>query len=92
MTEQTTNPLLRLQSLTVADVMTRRVTAIPGCARMQEAARILAEADASGAPVVDAAGRCIGVLSATDFLKYEVVKSDPNYYDPVDWTKLAECA
>src|SRR5690606_16683525 len=71
--------------------MTRQVTVIPSCARMPEAARILAQADASGAPVVDDAGRCIGVLSATDFLKYEVAINDPDGYDPVDWTGVAEC-
>lgn len=83
--------LERLQSLTVADVMTRRVTVVPGCARMEEAARILAEAAASGAPVVDAAGRCIGVLSATDFLRFEVEKAGRQPYVPVDWTGVVNC-
>jgi len=41
---------------------------------LQGAARMLARAGVTGAPVVDAAGRCIGVLSATDFMNW--VKAD----------------
>jgi CBS-domain-containing membrane protein len=61
----------RLQGLTVGDVMSRKVITISASADMAEAANALSGAGASGAPVVDADGRCIGVLSATDFLKYE---------------------
>jgi CBS domain-containing protein len=61
--------LHRLQELTVADVMTRDVAVIQGAASMQEAAAILLRAGASGAPVVNAEGRCVGVLSAVDFLR-----------------------
>jgi predicted transcriptional regulator len=35
---------------------------------LQGAARLLSQAHVSGAPVVDEEGRCVGVLSATDFL------------------------
>ncbi|RIK75900.1 MAG: hypothetical protein DCC67_14640 [Planctomycetota bacterium] len=86
------NPMERLQSLTVADVMSRPVTVVPGCARMEEAARILADADASGAPVVDDAGHCIGVLSAADFLRFEVLKAQPDQYDRGDWAAGGEAA
>jgi CBS domain-containing protein len=34
------------------------------------AARLLARAGVSGAPVVDPEGRCVGVLSANDFVAY----------------------
>jgi CBS-domain-containing membrane protein len=61
----------RLHELTVGDVMSRKVIAISASADMAEAANTLSGAGASGAPVVDADCRCIGVLSATDFLKYE---------------------
>jgi CBS domain-containing protein len=35
---------------------------------LEGAARLLSQAQVSGAPVVDAEGRCVGVLSATDFV------------------------
>jgi CBS domain-containing membrane protein len=60
-----TKPLL---SLTAADLMSEDVTAIPQHMSLQGAAHILAQFDISGAPVVDDEGRCIGVLSAHDFV------------------------
>lgn len=65
------NPLERLQGLVVADIMTRDVTVIPETACMVEAAATLSLGGASGAPVVDCCGRCIGVLSATDFMRVD---------------------
>ncbi len=62
----TTHDLL---DLTAADLMSRDVTAIPENMSLKGAARLLRNARISGAPVVDAAGRCIGVLSAADFLR-----------------------
>lgn len=56
--------------------MQRRVTEISVDAQMQEAARILADAEVTGAPVVDAAGHCVGVLSATDFAKRELQRAE----------------
>ena len=43
---------------------------VPREMSLQGAARMLARAGVTGAPVVDAAGRCIGVLSATDFMNW----------------------
>jgi CBS domain-containing protein len=37
---------------------------------LRSAARLLVRAGISGAPVVDASGRCIGVLSASDFVRW----------------------
>jgi len=59
----------RLDGLFVSDVMTRDVAAIPSSATMDEAASKLTAFGVSGAPVVDFDGRCIGVLSAADFLR-----------------------
>jgi CBS domain-containing protein len=39
---------------------------------LREAAQQLVNAGVQGAPVVDDAGRCVGVLSVTDFLRREV--------------------
>jgi len=60
-----TKPLL---SLTAADLMSPKVVTIPQDMSLQGAAHLLAQADVSGAPVVDAAGRCVGVISARDFV------------------------
>lgn len=52
--------------LTAADVMTPTVVSVRAGATVREAARRLAEARVSGAPVVDADGWVIGVFSLTD--------------------------
>ena len=57
----------RLLSLRVSDVMNSPVTTISDVASMADAAQTLADAEITGAPVVDASGRCVGMLSATDF-------------------------
>src|SRR5207247_5532649 len=57
-----------------ADIMTHHVVMIPREMSLQGAARMLARAGVTGAPVVDGVGRCIGVLSATDFMNW--VKED----------------
>jgi len=62
-----TRPLL---ALTARDLMSTDVISVPREMSLQAAARLLGRAAISGAPVVDADGRCIGVLSATDFLAW----------------------
>jgi CBS domain-containing protein len=49
--------------------MTRDVLRIHQDTLMRDAARLLHEAQVSGAPVVDDHGTCIGVLSAADFVR-----------------------
>jgi CBS domain-containing protein len=61
----TPKPLL---TLTAADLMSRPPLVIPEGMSLQGAAHMLAQAQVSGAPVVDPDGRCVGVLSATDFI------------------------
>ena len=68
---ETIKPLL---NLCAADIMSHQVVMIPREMSLQGAARMLARAGVTGAPVVDALGRCIGVLSATDFMRW--VKED----------------
>jgi CBS domain-containing protein len=58
-----------LSTLTAADVMSREVIAVPQDLSMQEAARLFSKNRISGAPVVDGEGRCVGVLSASDFFR-----------------------
>ncbi len=59
-----------LLSLCAADIMSHQVVMIPREMSIQGAARMLARAGVTGAPVVDERGRCIGVLSATDFMRW----------------------
>ena len=59
-----------LAHLTAEDVMQREVITIPHDLPLREAARLLSREQIGGAPVVDGAGRCIGVLSATDFVRW----------------------
>jgi CBS-domain-containing membrane protein len=58
-----------LHSLTAADLMSREVLTIPVGLSLRGAAQLLMRAHVSGAPVVDEARRCVGVISAIDFLK-----------------------
>src|SRR5262245_49669106 len=43
---------------------------VPEDMSLQGAARLLSHARVSGAPVVNADGRCVGVISTTDFLHW----------------------
>jgi CBS domain-containing protein len=63
----TTKPFL---ALTAADLMSRDVVTIPQEMSLREAAHLLSRNQISGAPVVDADGRCLGVLCATDFVRW----------------------
>jgi predicted transcriptional regulator len=56
--------------------MSCQVIMIPREMSLQGAARMLARAGVTGAPVVNENGRCIGVLSATDFMHW--VEKDHN--------------
>lgn len=60
---------MTLEALTAADLMTRDVIRIPQDMEMREAARLLLWAQVSGTPVVDSQGRCVGVLSTSDFVR-----------------------
>jgi len=58
----------RLLALTAADLMTVPVMTICQDMSIQEAARLFSESHITGAPVVDSEGRCLGVLSSSDFV------------------------
>src|SRR6516165_140295 len=53
-----------------ADLMTTPVRTIPQEMSLREAAHQFTRDRISGAPVVDAAGRCIGVRSSSDFVTW----------------------
>jgi CBS-domain-containing membrane protein len=59
-----------LFALTAADLMSQTVVTIPQAMSLRGAAHLLSQFHITGAPVVDAEGRCVGVLSASDFLSW----------------------
>ena len=78
----------------VSNVMSRRVATIPWCSSMDLAAATLAQAAVSGAPVIDSDGRCIGVLTAADFLRFGASCDDQSNrdreWDDADGDAVAE--
>lgn len=67
-------PLLQL---TAEDLMSRDVLVIPQHMSLKAAAHLLAQAEVSGAPVVDEEGRCVGILSAADLVHWVDRESRP---------------
>jgi CBS domain-containing membrane protein len=65
------NAILRLRSLRVSDAMTKSVVQVAANQTLGEVAKSFAEHQISSAPVVDEQGRCMGILSATDFLNHD---------------------
>lgn len=59
-----------LLELTAANLMTKDIIVLPREMPLQEAARLLLQNQIGGAPVVDNQGRCVGVLSTTDFVRW----------------------
>jgi CBS domain-containing protein len=66
---------------TAGDLMTADVLVIHQDTLMREAACLLHEAQVSGAPVVDDHGTCVGVLSASDFVR---MAGQPNPFPSPD--------
>jgi CBS domain-containing protein len=63
--------------LTAADLMTTPVRTISQEMPLREAAQFLIRDRISGAPVVNADGRCIGVLSSSDFVTWAEKGEEP---------------
>lgn len=59
-----------LRALTAGKLMSFEVVTIPESLPIRDAARRLAGARVSGAPVVDESGRCVGVLSVSDIARW----------------------
>ena len=64
---------------TVADVMSRDPITVKPQTPIKEAIKILAEQRISGLPVVDDAGKLVGVISETDLLWQETGVEPPVY-------------
>ena len=59
-----------------SDVMTRKVISIDPDATVLQAARLMLQHRISGLPVLDKAGRLVGVLSEGDFLRRRETKTE----------------
>ncbi len=79
-------PLLCLRAATAADLMTPNPVSIREDATIKEAIALLIDRGYSAAPVIDRAGRPVGVLSRSDIIvhdreRVEYVPEVPEYYD-----------
>jgi len=79
----------RLLDLTAEVLMSRAVVAIPEDMSLRAAAHLLAQVGVSGAPVVDPLGRCVGVLSKTDLVRF--FDQDPERPHAPEAESMAYC-
>jgi CBS domain-containing protein len=66
----------RLLGLRVSDIMRREAVTASASETMSQAARRLVQYGISGAPVVNDVGECVGVLSAVDFVRRDLLRTD----------------
>jgi len=64
---KTASPLFNLNA---ADLMSREVVTLNVGDSLDQAARLFAKEQISGAPVVDSEGRCVGLLSLADLVRW----------------------
>jgi CBS domain-containing protein len=67
-----------IKDLTAGDLMSREVIVLSREMPLREAARLMLQKQIAGAPVVDAQGKCVGVLSAMDFVRLAEKRQDPS--------------
>ena len=65
-----------MRPITAADVMNPNVLMVQEDMTVEELASFLVESEISGAPVVDAAGRLVGVVSVTDLARSDAQGTD----------------
>jgi len=88
------SPMLHLRAETAADLMTPNPVSIREDASLREAIALLIDRGYSAAPVIDQAGRPVGVLSRTDIIihdreRVEYLDPLPEYYDKGELTAAA---
>ena len=66
----------RIVGLRVKDIMNENVLTVADSDEMQSAAKKIFDAEVTGAPVVNAMGECVGVLSASDFVGRDAGQHD----------------
>ncbi len=79
-------PKMVLGARTAADLMTPNPVSVRHCTTVPEAAAFLATRGISAAPVIDEAGRPVGVVSRTDILQRQArsavyLLGSPEYYE-----------
>jgi CBS domain-containing protein len=62
----------------VRDIMTTDPVKVTGDTRLKEAARLMVRHRVSGLPVVDGAGKLIGIVSEGDFIRQEAGRDRPH--------------
>jgi len=85
-------PRMVLYAATAADLMTPNPVSIAADATVKEATAFFADKGFSAAPVIDEAGRPVGVLSQSDIVvhdreKVDYVSARPEYYDRGDLSR-----
>jgi len=75
--------------LLARDVMTRAVVCVRSTTNLRELEKIFLEKRISGAPVVDAGGRLVGVISQTDLVYYHLTRGDRPFHGS-DFYRAAE--
>jgi CBS domain-containing protein len=86
--------MLCLRAETAADLMTANPVSVREDASVKEAIALLIDRGYSAAPVIDDAGRPVGVLSRTDVIVHDREKVDyleplPEFYDRSELTAAA---
>lgn len=86
---ETLAPALVLRARTAADMMTPNLVSIRAEATVPEAVALLTDKGISAAPVIDEAGRPVGVLSRADILAHDRERAParpslPDYYAETD--------
>ena len=66
----------RILTLRVGDVMTASPVTVEVSASMEEVARLFTTHRIHSAPVIDDSGRCVGIITATDFVKRMAIYSE----------------
>jgi CBS domain-containing protein len=77
------------ERVTVGEVMTPNPVSISAAATLEEAVTFLVDSGFSAAPVIDEAGRPVGVISRTDVVVYDrerliLPKAAPYYFESAD--------
>jgi CBS domain-containing protein len=90
----TFRPAPALKAATAADLMTPDPFTIAANATLKEAILLLMDRRISAAPVVDGAGRAIGVVSLTDIVEHdretvEYARRAPEYFNRGDLSRAA---
>jgi CBS domain-containing protein len=73
---EATHPAGPAESTSIAEIMTRAVATVPPDLGLDALISLFLERNISGAPVVDAQGRAIGIVSKTDVLRDRFVRGD----------------